>query len=140
MAPDFAPPERSLHERIGLRPFNRDAGVVEFEFCLNDAAQAVLNPKGVNCLRSFPGRGLLVWGARTLSLDPLWRYVNVRRQCLAIIKQILVNLQWTVFEPNDASLWQKIVATLNSTGTPLDDRCLRAAALSGSSRPPCKMW
>ena len=88
------------------------AGVVEFEFCLNDSAQAVLNPKGVNCLRSFPGRGLLVWGARTLSLDPLWRYVNVRRLCLAIIKQILINLKWTVFEPNDATLWQKIVATL----------------------------
>ena len=53
-----------------------------------------------------------MWGARTLSLDPPWRYVNVRRLCLAIIKQILINLKWTVFEPNDATLWQKIVATL----------------------------
>lgn len=102
-------------EGVGRAPANEPLdGVVEFEFCLNDAAQSVLNPKGVNCLRSFPGRGLLVWGARTLSPDPLWRYVNVRRLSLAIIKQILVNLRWTVFEPNDATLWRKIVATLTT--------------------------
>ena len=100
-------------EGVGRAPANEQLdGVVEFEFCVGDAAQAVLNPRGVNCLRSFPGRGLRVWGARTLSPDPLWRYVNVRRLSLAIIKQILVNLRWTVFEPNDAALWQRIVATL----------------------------
>ncbi|HVF50277.1 MAG TPA: phage tail sheath C-terminal domain-containing protein [Pyrinomonadaceae bacterium] len=99
---------------IGRAPANEVLqGVVEFEFCLTDAEQAMLNPRGVNCLRSFPGRGLLVWGARTLSADPNWRYVNVRRVCLAIIKQILVNLQWTVFEPNTRALWDKIVATLS---------------------------
>ena len=87
-------------------------GVIEFEFCLSDAEQAILNPRGVNCLRSFPGRGLLVWGARTLSQEPAWRYVNVVRVMLATIKQILINLQWTVFEPNDRLLWDKIVATL----------------------------
>lgn len=99
---------------IGRAPANEVLqGVVEFEFCLTDAEQGVLNPRGINCLRSFPGRGLLVWGARTLSADPNWRYVNVRRVCLAIIKQILVNLQWTVFEPNTRALWDKIVATLS---------------------------
>jgi hypothetical protein len=104
-------------------------GVVEFEFCVNDAAQSVLNPKGVNCLRSFPGRGLLVWGARTLSPDPLWRYVSVRRLCLAIIKQIRVNLQWTVFEPNDAALWRRIVAELSIYMRDL----FRQGALAGAS-------
>jgi hypothetical protein len=99
---------------VGHAPANEILhGIVEFEFCLSDTEQSVLNPRGVNCLRSFPGRGQRVWGARTLSLDPIWRYVNVRRLALAIIKQILINLQWTVFEPNDVRLWNRIVATLN---------------------------
>ncbi|HEX8144682.1 MAG TPA: phage tail sheath C-terminal domain-containing protein [Pyrinomonadaceae bacterium] len=106
---------RTERERsVGQAPANEILhGVVEFEFCLTDGAQDVLNPRGVNCLRSFPGRGQRVWGARTLSLDPMWRYVNVRRLALAIVKQININLQWTVFEPNDRSLWNKILATLN---------------------------
>ena len=87
-------------------------GVIALETCLSDSEQALLNPLGVNCLRAFPGRGIRVWGARTLSLDPLWRYVNVRRVSLAIIKSILVKLQWTVFEPNDRRLWDRITATL----------------------------
>jgi hypothetical protein len=117
-------------EGVGRAPANEPLdGVVEFEFCLNDTAQSVLNPKGVNCLRSFPGRGLLVWGARTLSPDPLWRYVNVRRLALAIIKQILVNLRWTVFEPNDATLWRRIVATLTTYMRDL----FRSGALAGAS-------
>jgi phage tail sheath protein FI len=98
---------------VGHAPANEVLhGVVELEFCLSDAEQAILNPRGVNCLRSFPGRGLLVWGARTISAEPAWRYVNVVRVMLATIKQILINLRWTVFEPNDQMLWDKIVATL----------------------------
>jgi uncharacterized protein len=101
-------------EGVGRAPANEILrGVVEFEFCVTDAEQALLNPRGINCLRSFPGRGLRVWGARTLSLSPLWTYVNVRRLCLAIIKQIVINLQWSVFEPNDKRLWDAIVATLS---------------------------
>jgi len=100
---------------VGSAPANEILrGVIEFEFCLSDAEQAILNPRGVNCLRSFPGRGLLVWGARTLSQEPAWRYVNVARVILATIKQILINLQWTVFEPNDPQLWDKISATLSA--------------------------
>ena len=57
--------------------------------------------KSINALRAFAGKGTLVWGARTLSREPLWRYVNVRRVCLAIIKNLLVNLRWTVFEPKN---------------------------------------
>jgi phage tail sheath protein FI len=70
-----------------------------------------------------------VWGARTLSPDPLWRYVSVRRLCLAIIKQIRVNLQWTVFEPNDAALWRRIVAELSIYMRDL----FRQGALAGAS-------
>ena len=98
---------------VGQAPANEALrGVIEFEFCLSDSEQAILNPRGVNCLRSFPGRGLLVWGVRTLSQEPTWRYVNVVRVVLVIIKQILINLRWTVFEPNDQRLRDKIVATL----------------------------
>ena len=99
---------------VGKAPANEVLqGAVELEFCLDDAEQAVLNPKGINCLRSLPGRGLRVWGARTLSPEPLSIYVNVRRVVLSVIKNIVVNLRWTVFEPNGRELWDRISATLN---------------------------
>ncbi len=114
---------------VGRAPANEALrGVIEFEFCLSDAQQNILNPRGVNCLRSFAGRGLLVWGVRTLSNEPSWRYVNVVRVMLAIIKQILINLQWAVFEPNDQRLRDKIVATLSIF---LDD-LFRRGALVGA--------
>jgi hypothetical protein len=105
---------RAEQERgVGKAPANEVLrGAVEFEFCVNDGEQSILNRKGVNCLRVFPGRGLLVWGARTLSLDPPSIYVNIRRVALAIIKHILVNLRWTIFEPNGQQLWNKITASL----------------------------
>jgi phage tail sheath protein FI len=98
---------------VGRAPANELLhGVVEFEFCVTDDEQDTLNQRGVNCLRSRPGRGQRIWGARTLSKDPVWRYVNVRRLCLFIIRQILVNLQWSIFEPNDRRLWNRMAATL----------------------------
>lgn len=105
---------RSEQERgVGKAPANELLrGTVELEFCLDDEAQSLLNPKGVNCLRIFPGRGLRVWGARTLSLDPLSIYVNVRRVVLSVIKNLLVNLRWTVFEPNDQQLRAAITGNL----------------------------
>lgn len=106
---------RSEQERgVGKAPANEVLrGAVELEFCLDDEAQSVLNPKGVNCLRIFPGRGLRVWGARTLSTDPAAIYVNVRRVVLSVIKNVLVNLRWTVFEPNDQQLRDRISGTLS---------------------------
>jgi phage tail sheath protein FI len=70
--------------------------------------QDVLNPLGVNCIRSFPGRGVRVWGARTLSSDPAWRYVNVRRLFNMIEDSIERGTQWVVFEPNDPDLWARV--------------------------------
>jgi hypothetical protein len=106
---------RAEQERgVGKAPANEVLqGAVEFEFCLSDDEQAILNPRSVNCLRFFHGRGLRVWGARTLSLDPLSMYVNVRRVALAIIKNIYVNLRSTVFEPNGPELRKRIATTLN---------------------------
>jgi phage tail sheath protein FI len=70
--------------------------------------QDTLNPNGVNCIRSFTGRGLRVWGARTLSSDPAWRYVNVRRLFNYVERSIERGLQWVVFEPNNPDLWARV--------------------------------
>jgi phage tail sheath protein FI len=70
--------------------------------------QDLLNPIGVNCIRSFPGRGIRVWGARTLSSDASWRYVNVRRLFNMIEESIERGTQWVVFEPNDEALWGRV--------------------------------
>jgi hypothetical protein len=73
--------------------------------------QELLNPAGVNCLRAFPGRGIRVFGARTLSSDPAWRYLNVRRLLNYLRESILAGTQWAVFEPNDSSLWSRLERT-----------------------------
>lgn len=70
--------------------------------------QDTLNPFGVNCIRAFPGMGIRVWGARTLSSNPSWRYINVRRLFNMVEKSIERGTQWVVFEPNDARLWGRI--------------------------------
>ncbi|MEU7022817.1 phage tail sheath subtilisin-like domain-containing protein [Streptomyces sp. NPDC046203] len=71
-----------------------------------------LNPAGVNCIRAFPGRGIRVWGARTLASDPAWRYLNVRRLFNYLEESILAGTQWVVFEPNDDALWARIRRTV----------------------------
>jgi uncharacterized protein len=67
-----------------------------------------LNPIGVNVIRSFPGTGTVVWGARTLSADSEWKYVNVRRLFLFLEETIDEGTQWVVFEPNSPMLWGKV--------------------------------
>ncbi len=76
--------------------------------------QDVLNPNGVNCIRAFPGRGIRVWGARTLSSNPSWRYVNVRRLFNFVEKSIERGTQWVVFEPNDRTLWARVRRDVNA--------------------------
>jgi hypothetical protein len=83
-------------------------GVIEVQNPVTRAEQDLLNPAGVNCIRSFPGRGIRVWGARTLSSDPAWRYINVRRLFNYVEESILLGTQWAVFEPNDERLWGTI--------------------------------
>ncbi|MGM1060501.1 phage tail sheath family protein [Saccharothrix sp. Mg75] len=83
-------------------------GAVDLEVALSKSEQDLLNPVGVNCLRSFPGRGIRIWGARTLSSDPAWRYLNVRRLFNFLEESILIGTQWVVFEPNDDRLWAGI--------------------------------
>ncbi|CCH32468.1 phage tail sheath family protein [Actinosynnema sp. NPDC047251] len=83
-------------------------GAVDLETSLSKSEQDLLNPIGVNCVRAFPGRGIRIWGARTLSSDPAWRYLNVRRLFNFLEESILIGTQWVVFEPNDDRLWSSI--------------------------------
>ncbi|MCX6045124.1 MAG: phage tail sheath subtilisin-like domain-containing protein [Chloroflexi bacterium] len=70
--------------------------------------QDLLNPVGINCIRAFPGRGIRIWGARTLSSDPAWRYINVRRLFNYVEESVERSTQWVVFEPNDYFLWGRV--------------------------------
>ena len=89
-------------------------GAIALETHLTRGEQELLNPNGVNCIRAFPGRGIRVWGARTLSSDPEWRYLNVRRLFNFLEESILNGTQWVVFEPNDDALWAKIRRTISA--------------------------
>jgi phage tail sheath protein FI len=85
---------------------------IGFEYLLNKAQQDVLNPEGVNCLRYFEGRGLRVWGARTITSDPEWRYVALRRYFAFLERSIEKGTQWAVFEPNGKVLWSQVRRTV----------------------------
>lgn len=88
------------------------AGAIDLEFDINQGTQEVLNPRGANAIRRFPGRGIRVWGARTMSSDPLWKYVNVRRLFIFLEASIYNSTQWVVFEPNDPRLWARVKQTV----------------------------
>jgi len=89
-------------------------GAMDLATPLTDENQSRLNEVGMNCLRSFPGRGIRVWGARTLSGQPNWRYVNVRRLFLTLIRWIERNMRDLVFEPNGPPLWDRVRDRLGS--------------------------
>jgi phage tail sheath protein FI len=81
---------------------------IDFETRINKAQQELLNPEGVNCLRFFPGPGFLVWGARTISDDPEWKYLSIRRYFNYLEKSIDEGTQWVVFEVNGPALWAAV--------------------------------
>ena len=97
--------ERGVHKA----PANEIVrGAINMELQISRGEQDTLNPIGVNCIRSFPGRGIRVWGARTLSSDGSWRYINVRRLFILVEASIDIGMQWVVFEPNDQNLWARV--------------------------------
>jgi uncharacterized protein len=104
-------------------------GVSDLEINVDTTIQDLLNPEGINCLRAFPGRGIRVWGARTISRDPSWRYVNVRRIVLTLRRWIALNMAWVGFEPNEPRLWLRIERELRGYLTGL----WRAGALTGDT-------
>jgi phage tail sheath protein FI len=104
-------------------------GCLDVERPVSKNEQSLLNPVGINCIRPFGTRGIRIWGARTLSSDSDWRYINVRRLFNMVETTILDGTQWAVFEPNDVSLWEGVKRTLTAFLTGL----WRSGALFGAS-------
>jgi phage tail sheath protein FI len=103
--------ERGVHKA----PANEVVrGVNAIELPFGDGEQDVLNPRGINLVRSFEGRGIRVWGGRTTSSDSEWKYVNIRRLFIYLEHSIDRGTQWVVFEPNNEALWQRVVETIDS--------------------------
>ena len=97
--------ERGVHKA----PANEVVrGISDIQLQVTKGQQDILNPKGINVIRYFPGRGNLVWGARTVSRDPDWKYINVRRLFIFVEESIEEATQWVVFEPNDEPLWARV--------------------------------
>ncbi|MDZ8052650.1 MAG: phage tail sheath family protein [Aulosira sp. ZfuVER01] len=106
-------------------------GVIGLGYETNFREQELLNPLGINCIRTFPNRGIRIWGARTL-VEPdktEWRYISVRRLISYIEKSIELGTQWVVFEPNDEDLWARVKRTVSN----FLERIWREGALFGAS-------
>jgi len=117
-----------LRTGVHKAPANEElAGVVDLEAKLTDTDQALLNPDGINALRAFPGRGIRVWGARTLSRQSAWTYISVRRLFLTAARWMELNLAGVAFEPHDTKLWNRITREL----TTYFEGLFRAGALKG---------
>lgn len=105
------------------------AGCTGLSCAYNEGEQDILNPIGVNLIRAFTGRGIRVWGARTISSNGLWKYLNVRRLFIYIEESIKANTSWVVFEPNSQVLWGRVTRTIESFLA----TCWRDGALMGTS-------
>lgn len=104
-------------------------GVVDLSTQYNKGVQDILNPRGVNLIRSLPGQGIRVWGARTCTSNTLWKYVNVRRLFIYLEESIRRGTGWVVFEPNDERLWGRVQRTIDAFLT----RVWRDGGLAGAT-------
>jgi len=103
--------ERGVHKA----PANEIVrGALGLRYQITKGEQDILNPRGINCIRSFPNRGIRVWGARTISSDASWRYINVRRLFNMVEQSIELGTQWVVFEPNDQRLWKRVTRDISA--------------------------
>ncbi len=137
--PAFFPPSgamagiyaRSDNERgVHKAPANEVVrGCTGLSCSYNTGEQDILNPIGVNLIRAFPGRGIRVWGARTISSNGLWKYLNVRRLFIYVEESIKANTNWVVFEPNSETLWSRVTRTIEAFLA----TCWRDGALAGTS-------
>ncbi|MFC9430124.1 phage tail sheath family protein [Streptomyces sp. NPDC056987] len=121
--------ERGVHKapaNVVIRGIRQTDGIAQD---ITKRHQDLLNPKGINALRFFPGLGHRVWGARTLSSDSSWKYINVRRLFLFLEESIDEGTQWVVFEPNDEALW----ALVRQTVTNFLATVWRSGALAGTT-------
>ncbi|MBO6149077.1 MAG: phage tail sheath family protein [Lachnospiraceae bacterium] len=136
--PDFIPPSGAVMGVYSRTDINRGvhkAPANETVFCsglktnYNKGEQDILNPEGINLIRALPGQGIRVWGARTASSNSAFRYVNVRRLFIFVEESIKANTNWVVFEPNDATLWQRVNITVSN----FLDTLWRNGMLAGST-------
>ncbi len=135
---DFVPPSGHIAGLYARTDCNRGVhkapanvtvqGAMEIKGSIANGEQHILNPQGINCIRSFPGQGIRVWGARTLATDAKWRYVNVRRLFIFIEESIEEGTQWVVFEPNDEPTWARVRRSVSNFLT----NVWRDGALQGS--------
>ncbi len=103
--------ERGVHKA----PANQEVkGAVGLEFNITSGQKDMLNPEGINCICNFAGRGILVWGARTLSSDPEWKYVNVRRLMTYLELSTRKGTQWVISEPNTEVTWARVKASVET--------------------------
>jgi phage tail sheath protein FI len=119
--------QRGVHKAPANEPLR---GALELQFRISKGKQDILNPRGVNCIRVFPGRGIRIWGARTVSSDPIWKYINIRRLFLYVGESIEQGTQWVVFEPSNERLWARVKQTV----TQFLVGVWRSGALMGSSQ------
>lgn len=135
---DYIPPSGAVlgvYSRTDINRGVHKAPANEIVFCTGlkvnytRAEQDVLNPEGVNLIRSIPGQGIRVWGARTASSNSAFKYVNVRRLFIYVEESIKANTNWVVFEPNDTALWQRVSLTISS----FLDSMWRTGMLAGST-------
>lgn len=136
--PDFVPPSGAVlgvYSRTDINRGVHKAPANETVFCTGlktnytKAEQDILNPEGINLIRSFPGQGIRIWGAKTASSNAAFKYINVRRLFIYVEESIRANTNWVVFEPNDATLWQRVSMTISS----FLDGMWRTGMLAGSS-------
>jgi phage tail sheath protein FI len=136
---DFVPPSgyiagiyarSDIEKGVHKAPANEIIrGALEIKLLITKGEQEILNPKGINCIRSFPGRGIRVWGARTTASDALWKYINVRRLFIFLEESIEEGTQWVVFEPNDEKLWARVKQSITQFLT----RVWKDGALMGTT-------
>ncbi len=120
--PDFVPPSGAVAgvyartdatRGIHKAPANETVFASGLSVNYNKAEQDFLNPAGVNLIRAIPGQGIRIWGARTASSNSNFKYVNVRRLFIFVEESIKASTNWVVFEPNDATLWDRVRMTVN---------------------------
>lgn len=135
---DFVPPSGAVlgvYSRTDINRGVHKAPANETVFCTGlktnytKAEQDILNPEGINLIRFFPGQGIRIWGAKTASSNSAFKYINVRRLFIYVEESIKANTNWVVFEPNDASLWQRVSMTISS----FLDGMWRTGMLAGNS-------
>ena len=118
--------ERGVHKA----PANEVVrGCVGLDIQFSKGEQDILNTHGVNLIRTFPGQGIRVWGARTCRADSLWKYVNVCRLLIYVEESIKASTNWVVFEPNDEALWVRVQRSVEG----FLNGVWRSGALAGSS-------